>query len=237
MKDLWSLHLGTSSILFNLNLWRSYYLSSWVFMTLMAIALLTINAYYPQRMVDLWSADYFLRDRWIERYFGTYILSYQLIFHGYILSLFYLFFYEMRRWGWLLPHYPKGYIFLTMLMMILLSAWLMQGWIVLFNARLSEVFPIASTPPPVNIGTYTVCSYLLFWAAFKIKGTIIYGLMVFLALLYPMDGTTTHTIFAWLGLFSEHIAFDTSLIQGLSISIFALVLSGYRLTQKPLFET
>lgn len=229
---------GKSPNLLNLQIWWVYFLSTWIYITLFFVIFMAINVYVPLRMIDLTTVDYFLKERIIDRYLSAYLLGIQFIFQGYLLSLFLLFFKDMKRWNWLLPFHSKGQILSLMVLMIILSAFLMQGVIYLFHQRIHPLLPFPMKTLNLYHVFYVVFSYLSIWALFKVKGLVSYFGLVSFALLYPvMSIEITNSIYRYLSLYSPTIQLKTSMIQWVSMSLMGLFLSRIRICKSALYQT
>lgn len=229
---------GPSLKCFKKHIYWSYYGHSWVYFSLVSVLLFSLNAYYPLSLIDLTTVDYFLKERIVERHLSPYLLGSQLIFHGYVLSLFFLFFYDMKRWNWLLPFASKIQILRTLLSVIMISVILMQGVIYGLHQRLDEVIPFQMSADYIFLGVYMMFSYLSVWALFQVKGLVVYFSGISVVLLYPlMNPATMRLIYRFLGLYHATLDLKISMMQLSGMILLGLGLSYYRMTKRALYQT
>jgi hypothetical protein len=213
-----------------------YYLTSWLIITIISLLLLSLNAYYPMRMMDIHSVDYFLKEVHNERFLEPYLLVRQIIMHGYVMSVVGVFLKEMKIIYWLVALQSKIKIISIILIITLVSGGLMQHYVSVLDHHLSPIMEVpALASYHLLLSSYLGMLYFLAWALFRWQGCLIlWGLSV-VSLLYPASEIKTlKTLYQWFGLTHRTMEIRLSGIQVLGIFILMMVASFYRMYQRSL---
>ena len=237
MSDLKSHLNGQSSMVFKWRLAYVYFGQTFFTLTLIAGILIVLNGLHKGMAINLGGADYFMQDQLIERHLEPYLLTTQLIVHGYLTAVSYLFLRDLKVFAWLEPLFGRKYLLALIGVTILLGMIIIRLIIIVVSSQLGGLLPL---PMHQGLKGLEIVYLALLYTGVGMfqKPVLLIGLYLSAAfgLLYPvMNPTMMKIYFQALGLYASHLETSISLSQVIGLAGWIVILGHYRFYKKNLF--
>ena len=237
MNDLKSHPNGRSCMAFKWRMVNGYFGQKFLTLTLIAGILIVLNGLHKGMVINLGGADYFIQDQLIERHLEPYLLTTQLIVHGYLVAVSYLFLGDLKVFAWLEPLFGRKCLLALIGIAMLFGMSTLRILIIAVSSQLSGLLPL---PMHQGLSGLEIVYLGLLYSGVGMfqKPIFLIGLYLTVAfgLLYPvMNPTVIRLYFQAFGLYASHLEVSITLSQMIGLAGWIFMGGHLRFYKKNLF--